>query len=192
VFIIKDESTGREWTVNIHILRPFNERSFLNSSTARTKETLAIESSRDDSLAAEFVPQDAGAANSDSPRDASSSTAKHTLNKRPRFKIIFDRDHDRVTKQESERSRKRKLDQTTEESAEDALVEYEIDKVLSHKRTRRGMMYEVKFLEFDNPKMIHANRFMTTDILKEYWSKHSNSARPAQFKSSTSARGRAR
>ena len=182
VYIIKDEVTSREWTVNLHLLRPYNERPYLNSSRmTELKSSSREELSRDDSQNLNVAPRDAGIVAGSNSDDASSTDRMNTSIP----KVIQGKcrsEGKSVSRQEANRKEKRLQDLTTEQNAAVELKEYELEKIISHKRTRRGLMFEVKWVEFEKPTMIHQNQIMTKEIIIDYWRTIPIKDRPVKFR----------
>lgn len=182
VYIVKDEVTGREWTVNIHSLRPFNERPYLNSD----RLTELKDSSRDASsweVAQDLVitTRDAEKGVMSNLEDAPSADRDNNLV--PELNVKGIRSKGRVvSKQETKRSYERALDQITDQEAQNELKEYELDKILTHKKSRRGLEYKVLWVGYKEPSYINADQIMTEDIIKEYWSTIPVKERPVRYR----------
>ena len=211
IYVVKDEITGRPWTVNLHLLKPFKEQSFLVNQDSNLKGKFVEELSRDDSQNLEEVNRDAGDTKSSSSEDASSTDTNRTSNEKlAAWESNF---HDKtklakitknelmvtnipktivtsngtissrkLTKSEHKKMIQRQQDITAESDAEKELIEYEVEAILSHKKSRRGMTYEIKWVGYDEPTFEKEDNFMTTDILKDYWSKIPVKDRPARYR----------
>lgn len=181
IYEIRDEVTGRPWTVNLHLLRPYKERSFLGKQNSELNDSIEEELSRDDSQNLLDTSRDALIVEGSSTDDAPSTESSDRLRKNV-VSEAFRRNGKKITKKESRRILEREKDITTESDAEKELKEYEIEKILSHKRTRRGLTYEIKWVGYDEPTFEKEANFMTSDILKEYWVKIPIKERPARFR----------
>ena len=186
VYIIKDMETKREFTVNVHKLIPFIKRKFLTNlesttlgvATEEVVDTLDADvpvgevlthGALDFPVELERSPSDADSPIEQLPIQPSKSLGSKT------------------SKQELIKSFKRnqienQLENIDVEYTSDALEEYEIEKIINHKKRGRGFTYLIKFLGYDKPEWQSSHQIDTTECLQEYWSTIPKSiSRPRQF-----------
>jgi hypothetical protein len=207
VYMLKDDKTGREWTVNVHKLKRFNKRPFLN--TLDTPDPLgereaplhdsmrsdvnipAVDRSRDIEMGAYTVSADGvinhgaeGISTTDAldvivscPED---SKAKPTdpQGPSPSFRHLTG-----VTVQEQGRRDERERDIDQETNLEQ-LQEFELKSILRHKRSGRGgrLYYEVEWTSGHPNTWQLRETFNQTEIIQDYWDTQPKSQCPREFR----------
>lgn len=122
-------------------------------------------------------------------RKSSDPPSKHL--KRAADAIVEDnveihKDVPRVTIQEQKRSKRIRRLETRLDNADleynldDSLKEYEIEKIISHKKVGRGnnFRYLVKYVGYDEPEETPSSDILTKDIITEYWAQFPPNERP--------------
>jgi len=204
VYMIKDSKTGREWTVNVHKLKRFHDRPFLNSvhplvkQKAPRKDSMrfdvnipVVDRLRDIEGCANTVSSN-GLANLDdecvTASDASDevvslpevSLAKPDVSQGPSPSL---RHLTGVTVQEQGRKAKRDRDLAPEPNLSQ-LQEFEVKRIIQHKRQgrRNNISYEVEWVSEHPNTWQTRDTFNQTEILQEYWDLKSSKDTPREFK----------
>ena len=188
VYIIRDNDTEREWTINSHKLRPYHERTYLSSTQESQKAPLMQDMRLDVDIPVvarsndDLMPDTSDAVipirNSvDKPLAAAPRLTKHRNSKRHTTGKT-----NQENKREKERERfnnsQAELDLVEEN---DPFQEYVVDKILSHKKVRNGYKYLVKWEDGSNT-WEPASNFCTKGVLNDYWVTQPVNDRPRQYK----------
>jgi hypothetical protein len=188
VYIIKDNQSKREWTINVHHLRPYVSRTFLTEKIPQLSSSSdKTEFSRDASHGDSKSPWDAKKAVVNQSDDSSYFGLSKRIDKFESLDTEKRKHHNAfrhttgISKQEAKRLKSRQLDKITNDEAENSLVQYEIEKIISHKQTRRGINYLIKWVGYDEPTFEPSQNIMTRDILIEYWNNFTSAQRPKEF-----------
>jgi hypothetical protein len=105
-------------------------------------------------------------------------------------KLRFQRHRTGATVQESKRRKTR--DSDMKEYDEDSIKEFDLKAILSHRRAKNNrLLYKVSWMHTDLETEITRQHFVSTQILREYWSRYPNNERPQEFRSRTRQRSRA-
>jgi hypothetical protein len=170
VYILKDNTTAREWTVNVNKLRPYNARRFVTETAIELPETPdAIGVSSD-----EVIPlMEPSQSQSTGLRNLSSTTSeavqipkvyKSTIRKVqfqiPKVHKSFTRHVTGRTKQEHVRESKRK-----EFDNSDHFNEKEIDVIIDYRKKRRRFEYLTSWKHTDIKSWLTEDEFFTKDCL---------------------------
>jgi hypothetical protein len=157
IYIIKDQTSAREFTINVNKLRKYNKRQFLDN-TADSSDTTAMDSMRSDGS----VPV------VDRLRDAVTADASDVtipvrkspeqpflMNKaRPSLddetNVIETLSTPKVTKQEQRRVSERLDDISSPDPVIDSLQEYIVERILDHRKKGNKFEYLVKWLNYSN------------------------------------------
>jgi hypothetical protein len=186
VYVIKDETSGREWSINVHKLKQFEPSEFLKSSTdiIHGINNNSASSDAPGKLPDGDVTVDeqllAPVAESSSPTNPATATVpvQDTVSKTKSYRKSVE------TKQEQAR-KKRRLEQPTTKTLEE-LKSYEIDAILSHRRGRGNKLwYLIRWEQFPEipDSEIEQKDFNTDEILKDYLTTVQVKERPRQFRS---------
>ena len=172
VYILKDTNTGREWTINVNKLRKYNARQFLNELPIDQRDTPSNRDMRLDVI----VPI------ADRPQDAVMSDhfdenipfrgpvmakpiADQLTNQSHRSSF---RHNSGVTMTEARRNSERQNDDTKEPGIED-FNEYEVEKILNHRRYKNQLQYNVKWLGYNKPTWEPESVMYCPELLQNYW-----------------------
>ncbi len=187
VYTLRDTVTEREWTVNVHRLRPYYGRT--NLLTAESEETCEPAGVRPD-VGVPPAEQllDSARSNSVAAADATIPRRNHQGHTSTRTtKSKGHRDSTRhktgITAQEHKKARKRQeWDETNDDPDSSEFKEYDIEKIISHRKVARTYQYQVKWANYDEQTWEPERSFCTQNILKEYWAAFSPKQRPRKYR----------
>jgi hypothetical protein len=194
VYQVKDLKEGREFTINAHKLKPYISREYLSSLDSVPQNapqgvvrSLDVDFNQDRLQDAEvltelksFPLQKPVAA----PRPVVSEdpNAVSDVIEESRHKRQYRHDTGK-TLQEHKKQKQRLLD--SNEVNEDELREYEVEKIIDHKREKNTLKYLVKWLNFDDewntwePSLQFGNKHMR---IEEYWKTLPQARRPRAYR----------
>ncbi len=181
VYEVKDEDTNRIWTINVHKMKKFIERSYLNSEihedtpkehSVRLDEVIPVGDLTQDAE----TPPDEDTPIRKNTLTPTTSVSKNTTNHRSAF-----RHETGISKKEAQRREQREQQMNEPHMNLEELKEWEIERIISHKRVGTGkgkILYKVKWLGYDEPEDIPIDNFQTYDLLQAYWDTVKDENRP--------------
>lgn len=204
VYTIKDKVTNRKWTMNVHRLIKFIPRNYLKSLPDKQDEasdsldtTLEVDiPSRDRPL----IMHDEVVADLDDAIIPSGNLinqqSRNLVSQRDVVHKSAHRHRTDETVQESSRREKRKqteeeLELSNAELTAEAVKEYVIEKINTHKKKNNQIWYHVKwegYPQTDNPddwitiSHFNAGKKEEIPIINEYWDRVKSLDRPRRFK----------
>ena len=89
-----------------------------------------------------------------------------------------------MTNREAKLIAERNKDNLDPDVTLDALKEFEIDSIISHKKVRNRILYEVKWVGIPITSFEPIASFLTTEAISDYWVKQPIDSRPKQFRAS--------
>jgi hypothetical protein len=196
VYLIKDNDTQREWTVNVHKLRPYHGNQFLNNIQEAVKAPQVGHEIRDRQILLGEQVRDAGSeallVDDRTYSETNLATPDLQLNvippdiqsdKKSKKHKNAHRHETGITVQESKRIKVReKYDSNYNVISLDAFKEHEIDKVIDSKNTRNGYQYLVKWKNIPNPTWEPFVNFNTKECIQDYWNTQPIGKVPRKFK----------
>ena len=189
VYQVKDLKQGREFTVNAHKLKPYISREYLSSlDSIQRNAPQGVVRSLDvgfyqDRLQDAEVLTDLKSSPMQKPVVAPRPVVSEDPNAgstRPKRQYRHDTGS---TLQEQKRQKQRLLD--SKETNEHEMREYEVEKIITHKREKNALKYLVKWKHYDEthntwePSSQFGNSHLN---IEEYWKTQSKSARPRAYK----------
>lgn len=203
VYILKDNTTAREWTVNVNKLRPYNARRFVTETAIELPETpdaIGVSSDEVIPLMEPSQSQSTGLRSAVSDvgtplRNLSSTTSeavqipkmhKSTIRKVqfqiPKVHKSFTRHVTGRTKQEHVRENKRKeFDNSNDEVNSDHFNEKEIDVIIDYRKKGRRFEYLTSWKHTDIKSWLTEDEFFTKDCLYEFWATRTSKERPRKY-----------
>ena len=182
VYLIRDKQTMREWTVNANKLRPF-QKPYLNlmgedSPSDGQRVTIRDNfSPAESSLVGQPILDPARMFKL--PPDKPSAVQVKNLTHRS-----SSRHKTGMTNKEAKLIAERNKDNLDPDVTLDALKEFEIDSIISHKKVRNRILYEVKWVGIPITSFEPIASFLTTEAISDYWVKQPIDSRPKQFRAS--------
>jgi hypothetical protein len=215
IYILKDEVTLREWTVNSHKLKKFTTRPFLRhlqpsagveaprTEFVRMDEAIPItDRSRDiegydtDISVKEVASLDAEVCEVTDAIDVSAPDSENPVLAPPRRAHKPFREHrdsyrhsTGITVQESGRRDER--DKDDNETTLESLKEEEIDKIVGQVKEGTRILYEIKWKSDPVNTWQERATFNQTEILVEYWSNRPTKDIPRTFRKAVKKAGEA-
>lgn len=179
VYIIKDKQTGREWTINVNKMKPYHTRNFLSDAPTIQKDAPHVVVETLDAR----IPTDARSEDAQM-TDSIDGTFPHGIQhdaQRTAGEVELDfkhKDHHRhttgVTVQESVRERERALAATEPEPTLDSLAEYEVDKVITHRKIQNKLHYLTTWKHTNMQTWEPAEHFYNPVTIEDYWNRPEN------------------
>jgi hypothetical protein len=195
VYVIRDEDTQREWSVNVHKLRPYEPNAFLETLDDLTQEDAPMPDLRRQSISAGHGDPPLNASKIPAPNESrdvpvgsDASEAVQPSRMDPRSKIASNTRYHRhktgMTRQEHVRAKQRTNNASQPQRSEADLEPYEIEKVIGHRRDKNRLLYKVRWKGYseEDDTEIPASSFDTQDCLKEYWQSLPTHERPRKYR----------
>lgn len=195
VYLIKDPDTNREWTVNVHKLRPYHGPQFLmdnqdtgTSPKAPLKSVVRLEGAIptvEPVQDAELKPLMEGGIPTRKLTDATLEVMSKGI-----LKPVKEKKHKSKTRHETGitvQETKRPLKQDAWNSryqieSMDAFKEHEVDTIVDCRKRGNGYEYQVKWKQIDTLSWLGINNFNTTECIQDFWNPKPERDIPRQFK----------
>jgi hypothetical protein len=204
VYILRDPTSDREWTVNAYHLRPYHGRSeFLSpgrpvdegevqtdpvSSSVvrlpRPARRVRFQERGDTRLITVGTPGTESI--TASAVEGPASTLADDNHPRPlsRHRDAY-RHRYGISKQEASRVHRRRLDADMDVSSHSISEEYEVESIIAHTPASKGIerSYLVRWANYDHPSQVRESQFQTSEILRDYWAQFPVDQQPRKFRS---------
>ena len=193
VYVIKDEESSREWTINVNKLRKYNPRLFLSNDDVGilVKPTSKLPNSIPTSDGDVLQAGDDRASNEiTGPQGRIPNTAASDPSSNHSFKGAH-RHRTGITKKELARQLERQLTEQEPDLTQEAVKEYVIERIVNHRRGQGGRMYyEFKWEGYpDSENTWETAEAYTTPgqkLLHEYWADKPRDQVPRAFRTPVS------